>query len=187
MKIIQIINWQILFRPELEAYFNASLSKYDTDYMIQKPGLLNFHTNNLSGVLVSHLISYHTEPKKVSGYLVLGRYFNQTYLNELSVFLSQPVQLVDSSETDSIFPTSTIQNGQPSIAVHIENESTISGYLRVIDPISLEYTTFKITYPRSIYQEGFSALSSYLLLIIGTHGCFCYPDRSWNQILFPSC
>jgi PAS domain S-box-containing protein len=162
-----------LYRPELETYFNTSCPLYDPE--LEESGNMHhlvFHTKNLSGILVSNQITYHSKPKQGSGHVVLGRYFNQTYLNELSVFLNQPVQLVDVSETESIFSKSTILNGQPSIAVHIENESTISGYLRVIDPISLEYTTFKITYPRSIYQEGFSALSSYLLLIIGLMGVF---------------
>ncbi len=126
-----------------------------------------FHHGNLSGVLVSHPIFYHTTGIPGNGHVVMGRYFQGPLIEELSVFFKHPVQLPNPDEIGPIPEHHRDLNQDRVIFVQVLNETRISGFLKIPDPVTGENTIFQVTYPRDLYQEGISTLSSYLLLILG--------------------
>lgn len=166
------VDGQYLFRGELTEYINQSsplvFSSVTDDNSYRS---LIFHKGNLSGVLVSHPIFYHTTNEPGNGYVIMGRYFNDAYLQEISVLLKNPVTLLSDNDVNARIPV-LYDSSEPKITVKILNESVIDGFLRIPDQISGEGSVFKISYPRDLYKEGISTLSTYLLLIAGIMGVF---------------
>lgn len=131
-----------------------------------------FSKENLSGVLVSHPILYHTTNETGNGYVVMGRYFKQPFLDELSIILDYPVFLVNETEAASHFSPKDTYGEISDVAVYVVNETSINSILRVHDPVSNDFLYFCITYPRNLYKEGMSTLISFLALILGIIAVF---------------
>jgi PAS domain S-box-containing protein len=149
----------IYVQPDSPLFFTSADDK-------QKFASLIFHNANTSGLLVSHPIIYHTTGKPGNGFVMMGKYFQKPLLDELSVVFKHPIELLSRDEKHELgFPSpQSLQNRK--IFVRIRNETTISGYLVIPDPVTGEETIFRVNAPRSLYLEGVGTLTSYLLLIL---------------------
>ncbi len=161
------------FRPELAAYLKPDSPLFSTpsDGKEMSSSVI-FHHDNSSGILVSHPIIYHSTEKPGNGYVVMGRYFEGAFLEELSIFFKQPVELLSPDEVSSLNLYAPGISKDRDAFVRVRNDTTISGFLKIPDPISGEDSYFRVTYPRDIYREGVSTLSTYLLLILGIMSVF---------------
>lgn len=161
------------FRPELEVYLKPDSPLFSISPDSAEPfSSVIFHHGNASGILVSHPILYHTTEKPGNGYVVMGRYFEGPFIEELSIFFKQPVQLLSPDEASSLNLIDSGREKDRDAFARVRNDTTISGFLKIPDPISGEDTFFQVTYPRDIYREGVSTLSTYLLLILGIMSVF---------------
>lgn len=121
-----------------------------------------FNTGTKSGILISGPVSYHSTGKRTGGTVVMGRYFTDTLQDELSLMLKNRIHILPQEEGEAYF------SGYPAgsdISVRIMNSSEIDASLRILDPMSGRYTYIGVQYPRDIYQQGVTALISYLSLI----------------------
>ena len=122
-----------------------------------------FSHNNLSGILVYHPIVYHSMNRSPVGTIVMGRYFTENLLDELSVVLKKRVQLVQSGSVHKISPGNHPISGS-EILVTTLNDSAISASLQLEDPVSNDRITFITVSSRDIYQQGLSTLATFLVL-----------------------
>ncbi|PWR75923.1 CHASE4 domain-containing protein [Methanospirillum stamsii] len=153
-------------QPVLSGYIQSQSPLVQNDENITGLTSLVFHTKNTSGILVSHPVQYHTTGTDGEGYVIMGRYFHPAYLQELSIILDEPAFLADKCKVEQLFPIQDEHPGQRSISTQVINESAIASYLKIPDPLSKETTYFGVIYPRKLYQEGLSTLTSYLLVIL---------------------
>ena len=150
--------------PELEPYLNRNSPLINTINQSAQIQNILFNNGNKSGILVSRPVKYHTRDQPTGGTVVMGRYLTDSFQDELSLMLKNQVDILSPSEEETIYPPDD-EHKMSDIQVRVKNSTSINAYLRVHDPVSNRYTVFGIQYPRDIYQQGITTLTSYLALI----------------------
>ncbi len=128
-----------------------------------------FATGTHAGILVSSPVTFHTRREDTGGTLIMGRYFSEGFLDELSLMSKSPLLLLNESQGMEIFGLEDPDH--PDIRVQVLNKTVIDSYIRIRDPVSGRYLVFSLPHHRDIYTQSVSALYSYLgliaLIIIG--------------------
>ncbi len=121
-----------------------------------------FSNGNVSGILIFVPIIYHTQNSSPVGTVVMGRYFTDPFLDEISLVLKKRIEIIPEKTGLELFPG---DSKSPEIRVITVSNSEISAYLKIPDHQTDKQVVFGITYPRDIYQQGISTLGTFLFLI----------------------
>jgi len=151
-----------LINPALQIYLpHGNLSP---DGMVELPEKKNFVFSNkdISGILTFVPIIYHTKNTPPVGTVVMGRYFNDRFLDEISLVLKKKIKIIPDSTGYELFPGN---NQNPEFRVISISNSEISAFMKITDKQSGQRLVFGLTYPREIYRQGISTLGTFLILI----------------------
>jgi sensor domain CHASE-containing protein len=95
--------------PGLEIYLSQDSPLIHTENRSALLEEVIFNTGTKSGILISRPVEYHTIRQPTGGTLVMGRYFNNTLMDELSIMTENPIHLHPYTESGGIF------SGEPDV------------------------------------------------------------------------
>nr|WP_319537983.1 PAS domain S-box protein [uncultured Methanospirillum sp.] len=151
-----------LINPALQIYLPHGNNTPDGRAPLPEKKKIVFSNGDVSGILIFVPIIYHTQNSSPVGTVVMGRYFADPFLDEISLVLKKRIEIIPEKTGSKLFPGNS---QSPEIRVITESNSEISAYLKIPDKQSGQQVVFGVTYPRDIYQQGISTLGTFLSLI----------------------
>jgi diguanylate cyclase (GGDEF)-like protein/PAS domain S-box-containing protein len=102
----------------------------------------------------------------VRGALLMGRYLDEAGLDRLAELTHldlrlDPLRAFEAAEPTSVSPAAALQ-------VEVVSAATIVGYATLVDLVGEPIATLRVELPRSVYQQGQSTLSFFMLALAVT-------------------
>jgi sensor domain CHASE-containing protein len=122
-------------------------------------------------MLVSHPIVQSNEEGPIRGTLIMGRYFDSVQLEKLAetTQIALDMQLLNSQQISANFQGAILElSGEENKLIKTVTSDVIAGYTIIEDIYGEPCLVIEAQLPRSIYNQGNSSITYFVLLLLST-------------------